>query len=63
MINFNAVKIALVGATAAQSFYVVCDESNNTPATTAQGNLVCDIGVAPTRPAEFVRFNITQTYS
>jgi phage tail sheath protein FI len=29
----------------------------------AQGDLVCDIGVAPTRPAEFVHVHITQTYS
>ncbi|GAA2014243.1 hypothetical protein GCM10009839_06410 [Catenulispora yoronensis] len=54
---------ALVGATAAQSFYVICDERNNTAASVAQGNLVCDIGVAPARPAEFVTFRITQTYS
>ncbi|NUR57397.1 MAG: phage tail sheath family protein [Catenulispora sp.] len=54
---------ALVGATAAQSFYVICDERNNTSVTMAQGDLVCDIGVAPSRPAEFVHFRITQTYS
>ncbi|MFJ6776297.1 phage tail sheath family protein [Kitasatospora sp. NPDC091257] len=53
---------ALVGKTAADAFYVVCDETNNTPATMAQGQLICDIGVAPTRPAEFVVFRITQTY-
>jgi phage tail sheath protein FI len=54
---------ALVGATAAQSFYVMCDERNNTTASMAQGNLVCDVGVAPARPAEFVQFRVTQTYS
>jgi len=54
---------ALVGATAAQSFYVICDERNNTSVTVAQGDLVCDIGVAPARPAEFVHFRVTQTYS
>ena len=54
---------ALVGATAPEAFYVVCDSTNNTPTTMAQGNLYCDIGVALTRPAEFVEFRITQTYS
>jgi phage tail sheath protein FI len=29
----------------------------------AQGNLFCDIGVALTRPAEFVDFRVTQYYS
>ena len=54
---------ALVGTTAAQSFYVICDDRNNTTTSMAQGDLTCDIGVAPARPAEFVHFRITQTYS
>jgi len=54
---------ALVGATAPEAFYVVCDATNNTPITMAEGNLFCDIGVALTRPAEFVYFRVTQTYS
>ena len=54
---------ALVGATAPEAFYVVCDATNNTPTTMAEGNLFCDIGVALTRPAEFVEFQVTQTYS
>jgi phage tail sheath protein FI len=54
---------ALVGATAPEAFYVVCDATNNTPVTMAEGNLFCDIGVALTRPAEFVYFRVTQTYS
>jgi len=54
---------ALVGATAPEAFYVVCDSTNNTPITMAEGNLFCDIGVALTRPAEFVDFRVTQTYS
>lgn len=54
---------ALVGATAPEAFYVVCDATNNTPTTMAEGNLFCDIGVALTRPAEFVEFRVTQTYS
>jgi uncharacterized protein len=54
---------ALVGATAPEAFYVICDATNNTPITMAEGNLFCDIGVALTRPAEFVYFRVTQTYS
>jgi uncharacterized protein len=54
---------ALVGATPAQAFYVICDSRNNTTVSMAQGDLTCDIGVAPARPAEFVHFRITQTYS
>jgi uncharacterized protein len=45
---------ALVGATAAQAFYVKIDASNNPPSTTALGQLYVEIGVAPARPAEFI---------
>jgi phage tail sheath protein FI len=48
------------GTTPAQSFFVICDGSNNPPAQVAQGILTCDIGVAPTRPAEFVVFRFQQ---
>jgi len=48
------------GNTPAQSFFVICDGSNNPPAQVAQGILTCDIGVAPTRPAEFVVFRFQQ---
>ncbi|MGX8904737.1 phage tail sheath C-terminal domain-containing protein [Streptomyces netropsis] len=51
---------ALKGQTAEEAFYVVCDESNNPPASIAQGTVVCDIGIAPVRPAEFVLFQLTQ---
>lgn len=54
---------ALVGATAPEAFYVICDATNNPPVSMAEGNLFCDIGVALTRPAEFVYFRVTQTYS
>jgi hypothetical protein len=48
------------GTTPAQAFFVICDSSNNTPTQIAQGILTCDIGVAPTRPAEFVVFRFQQ---
>ncbi len=52
---------ALVGSTPAEAFYVICDESNNSTDTIAQGLVQCDIGVAPVRPAEFIHFTVQQT--
>jgi phage tail sheath protein FI len=49
---------ALMGNTAAQAFFVTCDATNNTLATTSVGQMIVEIGVAPTSPAEFVIFRI-----
>ncbi|MCC5666848.1 phage tail sheath subtilisin-like domain-containing protein [Nostoc sp. CHAB 5784] len=51
---------ALVGASAADAFYVKCDGEINTPDTMMLGRLYIEIGVAPVRPAEFVIFRISQ---
>ncbi|QIS23534.1 phage tail sheath C-terminal domain-containing protein [Nocardia terpenica] len=51
---------ALKGHTAAEAFYVICDETNNPPEGRAAGRVVCDIGIAAVRPAEFVHFTLTQ---
>ncbi|WP_051877105.1 phage tail sheath family protein [Streptomyces natalensis] len=51
---------ALVGRNPEEAFYVICDATNNTQSTIDDGRVVCDIGVAPVRPAEFVHFTITQ---
>ncbi|MEV0375682.1 phage tail sheath C-terminal domain-containing protein [Streptomyces sp. NPDC050636] len=51
---------ALLGRTPDEAFYVICDRSNNKPETIDAGQVICDIGVAPVRPAEFVQFTITQ---
>ncbi|MFE2865910.1 phage tail sheath family protein [Embleya sp. NPDC059259] len=51
---------ALAGRTPGEAFYVVCDDTNNTPDTVDRGHVYCDIGVAPVRPAEFVVFRVTQ---
>ncbi|TGB16091.1 phage tail sheath subtilisin-like domain-containing protein [Streptomyces sp. MZ04] len=51
---------ALVGSTPDTAFFVVCDESNNPPESVAAGKVVMDIGVAPVRPAEFIRLPIVQ---
>ncbi|MEV5238420.1 phage tail sheath C-terminal domain-containing protein [Streptomyces cinnamoneus] len=51
---------ALVGHKPDEAFYVICDDTNNKPDTMDDGKVICDIGVAPVRPAEFVHFTITQ---
>lgn len=45
---------ALVGTSAASAFQVVCDDSNNPPATQAIGQLFVDIALAPSVPFEYV---------
>lgn len=49
---------ALAGTTAQDAFFVKCDETNNPPGLAAQGRLICDVGVAPAIPAEFVVFRV-----
>jgi phage tail sheath protein FI len=51
---------ALQGATAAEAFYVACDRSTMTPDDIDNGRLICEIGIAPVKPAEFVIFRIQQ---
>ena len=51
---------ALAGATPDQAFYVKCDEETNPPESVDEGKLVCEIGISPVKPAEFVVFRISQ---
>jgi phage tail sheath protein FI len=51
---------ALFGATPAQAFYVKCDEETNPPEVIEAGQVVCEIGIAPVKPAEFVIFRLSQ---
>jgi phage tail sheath protein FI len=51
---------ALLGATADQAYFVRCDRSTMTQNDLDNGRMICLIGVAPTRPAEFVIFRIGQ---
>jgi len=51
---------ALFGATAAQSYFVKCDEETNPLAIRDLGMVVTEIGIAPVKPAEFVIFRISQ---
>lgn len=50
----------LQGSTAADSFIVTCDDTNNTPTTVSSGIVNIDAGVALTGPAEFVVINLQQ---
>ena len=40
--------------TAAEAYYVIVDDSNNTDDTIAEGQLNIEIGYAPVKPAEFI---------
>jgi phage tail sheath protein FI len=51
---------ALFGATPEQAFYVKCDEETNPPEVVEAGQVVCEIGIAPVKPAEFVVFRLSQ---
>ena len=53
-------KGALFGLTPDEAFYVKCDSETNPPSIVDAGQLVCEIGVAPVKPAEFVIFRLAQ---
>jgi len=50
----------LLGTTAKEAFFVQCDRRTMTQQDIDNGRLVCLIGVAPLKPAEFVIFRIGQ---
>lgn len=51
---------ALMGATEDEAFQIACDRSTMTQDDILNGRLICQIGIAPVRPAEFVVFQIYQ---
>jgi hypothetical protein len=51
---------ALMGTRPDQAFYVKCDRTTMTQDDIENGRLICYIGVAPVKPAEFVIFRIHQ---
>ncbi len=53
-------KGALMGKTPEEGFFVRCDRSTMTQQDLDNGRLICLIGVAPTKPAEYVVFRIGQ---
>lgn len=48
------------GTTPAQAFFVTVDDSNNDAASIDAGQVIIDVGIAPNKPAEFVRFRFSQ---
>lgn len=53
-------KGALFGSDMGGAFFVKCDGENNVADTIDAGMVVCEIGVAPVKPAEFVIFRLSQ---
>ena len=51
---------ALFGAVPEQAFFVKCDDETNPADSIDAGRVVCKIGVAPVKPAEFVIFQLSQ---
>jgi len=51
---------ALFGATADEAFFVKCDAESNPPELRDLGQVVTEIGVSVTKPAEFVIFRLSQ---
>jgi len=51
---------ALFGATPAEAFFVKCDAETNPPEVIEAGQVICEIGIAPVKPAEFVIFRLSQ---
>ncbi|MEM6679420.1 MAG: phage tail sheath C-terminal domain-containing protein [Pseudomonadota bacterium] len=51
---------ALAGLTQDEAFFVKCDLETTTQADIDAGRLICLVGVAPVKPAEFVIFRFSQ---
>ncbi|MEM7021583.1 MAG: phage tail sheath subtilisin-like domain-containing protein [Pseudomonadota bacterium] len=51
---------ALLGSNPEQAFFVRCDRSTMTQADLDNGRMICEVGVAIIKPAEFVIFRIGQ---
>lgn len=49
---------ALMGSTPDEAFFVTCDRTTMTEDDIDNGRLICFIGLAPLKPAEFVTFRI-----
>jgi phage tail sheath protein FI len=51
---------ALFGDTPEEAFFVRCDDELNPPESIDAGYVVCQVGFAPAKPAEFVVFKVHQ---
>jgi uncharacterized protein len=52
---------AFVGATAADAYYVRCDETNNPRELAERGEIVAEVGFALARPAEYIVVTVRRT--
>jgi len=50
----------LVGGKAEDAFFVKCDAETNSPESIDAGRLICEIGVAPVSPTEFIMISLVQ---
>jgi phage tail sheath protein FI len=50
----------LAGTTPQEAFFVRCDRTTMTQGDIDNGRLICLVGVAPVKPAEFVIFRFSQ---
>ncbi|MGH3903001.1 MAG: phage tail sheath family protein [Pseudonocardiaceae bacterium] len=53
-------KGSLFGLTPDEAFYIKCDRETNPAEGIDAGQVVCEVGVAPVKPAEFVIFRLAQ---
>jgi hypothetical protein len=51
---------ALFGSSPDKAFFVKCDDETNPPEVIDAGQVICEIGMCPVKPAEFVIFRIGQ---
>jgi phage tail sheath protein FI len=51
---------ALFGTSATEGYFVKCDSETNPPEVIEAGQVICEIGIAPVKPAEFVIFRLSQ---
>ena len=50
----------LAGASSSEAYFVEIGPSTMSQDDMMAGRLICNIGIAPSRPAEFIIFRITQ---
>lgn len=53
----------LYGESSEEAYYVKCDADLNTEAIRGQGKLICEVGYAGNKPAEFIVFQFSQNVS
>ena len=51
---------ALSGASPSEAYFVKCDAETNPPEVVEAGQVICEVGIAPVKPAEFVIFRLSQ---